>query len=57
MVSGKKNNRVQTLHRISFGGKSININDSYKIGLDFVQRLKKELDNLSIKYIIESISS
>lgn len=57
MVSGTKNKRVQTLHRISFGGKSINIKDSYKIGLDFVERLKKELDNSSVKYIIEPISS
>jgi len=57
MVSGSKNERVQTIHRISFGGKSININDSYKIGLDFVERLKKELNNSSIKYILETISS
>lgn len=57
MVSGAKNKRVQTLHRISFGGKSIDIKDSYKIGLDFVERLKKEINNSSVKYIIEPISS
>jgi hypothetical protein len=57
MISGTKNKRVQTLHRISFGGKSMNIKDSYKIGLDFVERLKKELNNSSVKYILENISS
>lgn len=57
MISGTKNKRVQTLHRISFGGKYINIKDSYKIGLDFIERLKKGLNNSSIKYIIENISS
>ena len=57
MVSGLKNKRVQTLHRISFGGKSIDIKDSYKIAVDFIEKLKKELNNSSIKYIIENISS
>lgn len=57
MVSGLKNKRVQTLHRISFGGKSIDIKDSFKIAVDFIERLKKEINSSSVKYIIENISS
>jgi hypothetical protein len=57
MVSGLKNKRVQTLHRISFGGKSVDIKDSFKIAVDFVERLKKEINSSSVKYIIENISS
>lgn len=57
MISGNKNGRIQTLHRISFGGKSITIDNSYKIALDFVERLKKEINNSSVEYILEKISS
>jgi hypothetical protein len=57
MISGNKNNRIQTLHRISFGGKSVNIKDSYKTGIDFVERIKKHINNSNIKYILENISS
>lgn len=57
MVFGNKNNRNQTLHRISFGGKSINIKDSYKTGLDFIERIKKHIINSNVTYIIENISS
>ena len=55
MISGKKNNRLQTLHRISFGGKSINIEESYKTGIDFVNRLKKNIEKKDIKYILSSL--
>ena len=57
MISGKKNNRIQTLHRISFGGKSIDIKNSYDTASDFVEKIKKEINNSSIKYILEKISS
>lgn len=57
MISGNKNNRVQTLHKISFGGKSIKLEESYKTGLEFIEKLKKELNNSSINYIINNISS
>ncbi len=56
MVSGKKNNRIQTLHRISFGGKTIKINESYNLGIEFVEKIKENIDNLSVKYILENIS-
>lgn len=42
MISGKKNNRIQTLHRISFGGKSIDIKNSYDTASDFVEKIKKK---------------
>ena len=45
-----KNKRIQTLHRISFGGKNIDIKDSYKTSLEFIEKLKENIPD--IKYII-----
>ena len=56
MVSGIKNNRTQTLHRVSFGGKSIKLLDSYNTGVDFVEKIKKKINNPEINYILENIS-
>lgn len=50
MISGTKNERIQNLHRISFGGKSIELKDSYNIALDFINKLKLHTKN--VKYII-----
>lgn len=50
MISGIKNKRTQTLHRISFGGKNIDIKDSYKTSLEFIEKLKENIPD--IKYII-----
>jgi hypothetical protein len=50
MISGNKNKRTQTLHRISFGGKSIDLKDSYKTALEFIDKIKIIIP--SIKYII-----
>lgn len=54
MISGKKNGRTQTLHRISFGGISLKLEDSYKIALEFVEKIKEEIDDLSIEYIMSN---
>jgi hypothetical protein len=54
MISGKKNSRTQTLHRISFGGLSIKLEDSYKTALEFVEKIKKEIDESSIEYIMSN---
>lgn len=56
MISGIKNGRTQTIHRISFGGASINIEDSYKIVIEFIEKFKEKNDNLSIEYIINTPS-
>lgn len=56
-ISGIKNGRTQTLHKVSFGGKSINIQDSYKIGIEFIEKFKAEnSDNLTINYITNTPS-
>lgn len=54
-----KNQEIEffVLHRISFGGKSIDIKNSYDTASDFVEKIKKEINNSSIKYILEKISS
>ena len=54
MISGKKNGRTQTLQRISFGGLSIKLEDSYSIAIEFVEKIKKEIDDLSIEYIMSN---
>lgn len=57
MIYGIKNGRTQILHKVSFGGSSINIEDSYKNGIKFVEKFKKETTgNLSIKYILNTPS-
>ena len=57
MIYGIKNGRTQTLHKVSFGGSSIDIKDSYKNGIEFVDKFKKEtIDNLSIKYLLNTPS-
>ena len=57
MISGIKNGRTQTLHRISFGGASINIEDSYKTSIEFIEKFKENnIDNLTIEYIINTPS-
>ena len=52
IVYGNKNDRQQQIHRISFGGKTIDINESYKIALDFINKIKENTNNLSINYKI-----
>lgn len=54
MISGTKNGRVQTLHRISFGGLTMKIEDTYKIALEFTEKIKKYIDNSSVNYILKS---
>jgi len=54
MISGKKNGRIQTLHRISFGGLTMKIEDTYKIALEFSEKIKKYIDNSSVNYILKS---
>jgi hypothetical protein len=55
-VYGNKNSRSQIIHKISFGGSSIKIDESYKIALDFIEKIKENIDNSSVKYSIHSPS-
>ena len=55
-VYGNKNSKFQIIHRISFGGASIKIDESYKIALDFIEKIKENIDNSSVKYSIHSPS-
>ena len=57
IIYGIKNGRTQILHKVSFGGSSINIEDSYKTSIEFIEKFKREtIDNLSIKYILNTPS-
>ena len=53
MIYGTKNSRQQTLHRISFGGITQKINESYDIALEFINKLKENIgEKSSIEYKI-----
>jgi hypothetical protein len=56
IIYGNKNDRVQSLHRISFGGKSCELKESYDHAVEFVEKLKHHLNLDVIKINIEKIS-
>ena len=55
-VYGNKNSKFQIMHRVSFGGISIKIDESYKIALEFIEKIKEKIDNPSVKYSIHNPS-
>ena len=49
VVFGNKNGRQQTLHRVSFGGKTIGIKESYETAVEFINKLKEIMPELKYK--------
>jgi hypothetical protein len=49
IVYGNKKERHQQLHRISFGGKTIDIKESYKNALDFINKIKEKMPVIEYK--------
>lgn len=49
IVYGNKNGRHQQLHRISFGGKTIDIKESYKTAIDFIDKIKENIPKIEYK--------
>ena len=47
-------NKLIIVSDISFGGLSIKLEDSYKTALEFVEKIKKEIDESSIEYIMSN---
>ena len=45
---GKKNNKIQSLSRISFGGKKVNIEESKGDAMSFIDHVKMERENIEI---------
>ena len=53
IIYGNKNKRHQQLHRISFGGKTIDIKESYKTAIDFINKIKENMTT-NIEYKINN---
>ena len=51
---GRKNNRIQSLADISFGGKNLNEKDSIDKALEFVELYMKQTNNEDTEYILQS---